>query len=123
MGGAVMPRPSTIEQHPPDILEQLQELLRDPRVTQMEATARINAILADQEVEPVSKSAEKRNAERKKQDRTKQHESRAVADMWIAKVGATPQGQLGHLINEMLRPLAFGVTHKLQAGEETAGDM
>ena len=118
-----MPRPSTIEQLPPDILEQLQELLRDPRVTQMEATARINDILAEQGEEPVSKSAVNRYAVRMEQVGAKLRESRAVADMWIAKVGATPQGQLGHLINEMLRTLAFDVTLKLQDGEMTAEDM
>src|SRR3569832_2078439 len=80
---SVMPRPSTIEQLPPDILEQLQELLRDPRVTQMEATARINAILADQGEEPVSKSAVIRYAVRMEQVGAKLRESRAVADMWF----------------------------------------
>jgi len=118
-----MPRPSTIEQLPPDILEQLQALLRDPRVTQMDATARINAVLEEQGEEPVSKSAVNRYAVRMEHVGAKLRESRAVADMWIAKVGATPQGQLGHLINEMLRTLAFDVTLKLQDGEMTAEDM
>lgn len=118
-----MPRPSTIEQLPPDILEQLQALLRDPRVTQMDATARINEILAEQGEEPVSKSAVNRYAVRMNEVGAKLRESRAVADMWIAKVGATPQGQLGHLINEMLRTLAFDITLKLQDGEISAEDM
>ena len=39
-----MARSSTINLLPADILEQLQELLRDPRVTQMDATAEINAL-------------------------------------------------------------------------------
>jgi hypothetical protein len=34
--------------------------------------------------------------------------------MWIGKLGATPQGQLGHLVNEILRTLAFDMSMQLQ---------
>src|SRR3569833_3110117 len=117
------PRPSTIEQLPPDILEQLQALLRDPRVTQMDATARINAVLEEQGEEPVSKSAVNRYAVRMDQVGDKLRQSRAVAEMWIGKIGATPQGQLGHLINETLRTLAFDLTLKLQENDITDKSM
>lgn len=112
-----MPRASSIEQLPPDILEQLQALLRDPRISQLDATERINAVLADKGEELVSKSAVNRYAVRMDQVGERLRQSRAVAEMWIAKLGAQPQGQLGHLINEMLRTLAFDLTLKLQDGE------
>ncbi len=118
-----MPRPSTIEQLPPDILEQLQALLRDPRVTQLDATARINAVLADKGEEPVSKSAVNRYAVRMDQVGERLRQSRAMAEMWIAKLGAAPQGQVGLLINETLRTLAFDLTLKLQEGELTDENM
>jgi hypothetical protein len=37
--------------------------------------------------------------------------------MWIGKLGAAPQGQVGHLVNEMLRTLAFDLSLKLQDTE------
>ena len=49
---------SSIDRLPGDILEKFQELLRDPRVTGLEATARINRILkAEGHPERISKSA------------------------------------------------------------------
>lgn len=119
-----MPRPSTIDRLPPDILEQLQALLRDPRVTQLEATAKINAILeADGHPERVSKSAVNRYALRMAEVGAKLRQSREVAEMWIGKLGAAPQGQIGHLINEILRTLAFDLTLKLQEGDLTPESM
>ncbi len=113
-----MPRPSTIEQLPPDILEQLHALLRDPRVTQLDATARINAILAEDGSEArVSKSAVNRYAVKMDEVGERIRESRQVAEMWIGKLGAAPQGQVGNLVNETLRTLAFDLSHKLMSGE------
>lgn len=113
-----MPRASSIERLPPDILEQLHALLRDPRVTQLDATARINAILAeDGHGTRVSKSALNRYALRMEEVGERLRESRQVAEMWIAKLGAAPQGQVGHLVNEILRTLAFDLSIKLQHDE------
>ena len=113
-----MPRPSTIEQLPPDILEQLQALLRDPRVSQLEATAEINTILETMgHQERVSKSAVNRYSMRMEQVGERLRQSRAVAEMWIAKLGAQPQGQVGHLVNEILRTLAFDLSMTMQQGE------
>lgn len=113
-----MPRASTIEQLPPDILEQLQALLRDPRVNQLEATQQINAILENQGHEDrVSKSAVNRYDMKMRQVGDRLVQSRQIADMWIAKIGAQPQGQLGNLVNEMLRTLSFEVGEQLMRGE------
>ncbi|MDH5785339.1 MAG: DUF3486 family protein [Chromatiales bacterium] len=113
-----MARPSTIEQLPPDILEQLQALLRDPRVSQMEATKEINTILENVgHPERVSKSAVNRYSMRMEQVGERLRQSRQVAQMWIAKLGAQPQGQVGHLVNEILRTLAFDLSMTMQQGE------
>jgi hypothetical protein len=110
-----MALPSTIDRLPEDIKSQLQQLLQDPRVTQLEATARINAILEDEGHEDrVSKSAVNRYAVRMAEVGEKLRQSRDVAQMYIAKVGAAPQGQMGLLINEILRTLAFDVSLKIQ---------
>jgi hypothetical protein len=119
-----MARVSSIERLPPDILEQLQALLRDPRVTQLDTVQRINELLeAEGREERVSKSALNRYAVRMNAVGEKLRQSREVAEMWIAKLGAQPQGQLGHLVNEMLRSMAFDLALKLQEGELTEESM
>ncbi len=110
-----MPQASTIDKLPDDIKGQLQELLQDPRVTQLEATTKINAILeAEGHDDRVSKSAVNRYAVRMAEVGEKLRQSRDVASMFISKVGAAPQGQMGLLINEILRTLAFDISLKIQ---------
>jgi hypothetical protein len=115
-----MPQPSTIDRLPPDIKEQLQALLRDPRVTQLEATARINAILAEEgHAERVSKSAVNRYARSMAVVGERLQQSREVAAMWIGKLGSQPAGEVGNLLNEVLRTLAFDCA--LGLAEEEGG--
>ena len=113
-----MGQPSSIDRLPPDILDKLHDLLRDPRVTQLEATKAINAILGAEGVpERVTKSAVNRYDLKMREIGAKLQQSREVAKMWIGKLGAAPQGQVGHLVNEMLRTLAFDLSLKLQDAE------
>lgn len=110
-----MAQVSSIDRLPADIKSKLQELLQDPRVTQLEATAKINEILeADGHPERVTKSSVNRYAMRMEEVGAKLRQSREIADMYITRVGASPQGQTGLLINEMLRAMAFDLTLKLQ---------
>lgn len=115
-----MAKASTIKTLPPDILEQLQALLRDPRITQMDATQRINAILAEQGTEPVSKSAVNRYAVKMAEVGAKLQQSRAIADMWIGKLGNEPAGKVGALLNEVVRNLAFESAMHMAEGEDPA---
>jgi hypothetical protein len=106
---------STIDRLPPDIKSSLQGWLQDPRITQEEATGRANALLSEVGLpERVSKSAINRYAIRMSEVGEKLRQSRDVADMFISKVGAAPQGQMGLLINEILRTLAFDISLKIQ---------
>jgi hypothetical protein len=115
-----MPKPSTITSLPPDILEQLQALLRDPRVTQLDATKRINAILTEQGQEPLSKSAVNRYSMKMDRIGNKLQQSRAIAEMWIGKLGSEPAGQTGKLLNEVVRNLAFDAAMHMAEDEEPA---
>ena len=109
---------SSIDRLPEDIREKLQALLRDPRVTQLEATARINAILDETDhPERLSKSSVNRYKLRMDKIGTRLKESREMAQMWIAKLGAAPQGQVGLLVNEILRTLSFDMALVLQEGK------
>jgi len=114
-----MARKSTIETLPSDILEQLQALLRDPRCTRLEITAEINALLEKEgHDDRISASSLNRYAKRMDQVGEKLRQSRQIADMWIGKLGAAPQGQIGQLVNELVRNLAFDTALKLSEGDE-----
>lgn len=118
------PRASSVDRLPEDVREQLLALLRDPRVSQLDATARINAILEEEGYEErLSKSAVNRYAQRMEAVGARLRQAREAADMWIGKLGAAPQGQVGHLVNEIVRTMAFDVSMILQEGgidEKTA---
>ena len=115
-----MGRTSTVEKLPEDILEKLQSLLRDPRVNQLDATAKINAILGEQGHDTVSKSAVNRYAQKMAQVGKRLQESRDMAQMWIGKLGSAPQGEVGKLLNETIRTLAFETTMKMAEDENEA---
>ena len=116
---------SSIDLLPDNVRRQLQELLADRRVTQLDAVRRINAILGElaasghlpeEAPKQLSKSAVNRYAVDMEETGAKLRESREMAEMWIGKMGAAPQGQVGQLINEVLRTLSFDVTMILNRG-------
>lgn len=109
---------SSIAQLAPDLLELLQELLRDPRITQLDATRQINELLTRQGEPPLSKSAVNRYSVKMDKIGAKLTQSRAIADMWIGKLGNEPQGQVGQLLNEVVRNLAFDTAIKLSESDE-----
>ena len=114
----VMSQPSSIEQIPEALRSELQKWLRDPAVTQKDATERLNYLLAEHGLEiTISRSAVNRYARRMDKAGAKIRESRAVAKMWIAELGAQPQGQVGHLLNELVRTIAFDSVLKLGEGD------
>lgn len=107
---------SSIDLLPDDIRQKLEALLRDRRVRQLDATRRINAILAEQKAagalpddspEKISKSAVNRYFGKMEEVGAKIRETREVAKMWIGELGSEPQGDVGKLLNEMVRGLAF----------------
>ena len=109
---------SSIDRLPATARAQLDELLRDPAVTQKEAVARINRILADLEhPETLSKSAVNRYAVRMAAIGKRMRESREVAEALIGKLGPQPQGKIGNLVNEILRSISFELSLKLTDGE------
>ncbi|WP_241085747.1 DUF3486 family protein [Candidatus Vondammii sp. HM_W22] len=119
-----MSRPSTIDLLPTEVRDSLHAWLRDPAITQIKAADRLNALLAELGAEQqVSRQAVNRYDLKMRKVGERLRQSRQVANAWIGKLGAAPQGQLGHLINETLRTLAFELTMKLADGEVTDESM
>ena len=114
----VMSLPSSIERLPETLRRELQKWLRDAGITQKDATERLNCLLLEHGLEiTVSKSAVNRYSRRMDKAGSKIRESREVAKMWIAELGAQPQGQVGHLLNELVRTIAFDSVLKLGEGD------
>ncbi len=108
---------STIKTLPPELLEQLQDWLRDPTITQLEATERLNELLVEIGEKPRSKSAVNRYAVQMNEIGAKIQQSREVAEMWVGKFGNAPQGKVGQMLNEIIRNLAFNTVVELSEGE------
>lgn len=119
-------QPSSVDLLPQGVRKQLQAMLDNPRITQLQAVDRVNTILADLRAagdpevldpacpEQLSKSAVNRYDLQMRDVGERLRQSREVADRWINKLGAAPQGQVGNLINEILRTLSFDVTLFMQ---------
>ncbi len=121
-----MARPSSIDRLPADVREKLQEFLRDPAVTQIRATELVNALLEErgEADKKISKSAVNRYALRMEEVGRKLRESREVAELWIGKLGNAPGGEVGRLLNEVLRTLAFELTlPAIEGGEKLTPKM
>ncbi len=109
---------SSIKTLPPQLLEQLQDWLRDPTITQLEATERLNELLIEIGEKPRSKSAVNRYAVEMSEIGEKIQQSREIADMWVSKFGNQPQGKVGTLLNEIVRNLVFTTSIKLSETDE-----
>jgi hypothetical protein len=109
-----VPAASTIDRLPPEIKAQLRDWLQDPRNTQEQVTDRTNELLQELGLpERVTKSSVGRAALRWKKVGDRIRQSREMGEMFVAKVGAAPQGQTGLMINEILRTLAYDLSEKL----------
>ena len=114
-----MVRKSSIDTLPQRYREVLNEMLRDPAVTQLEATKRLNTMLEeDDREERVYKSSVNRYSQRMDAIGEKMRQSRQIADMWIGKLGNQPQGQVGKLLNEFTRTMAFETALQMSEDKE-----
>lgn len=109
---------STVDLLPEEARNKLNELLRTPAFTQKQVADIMNAFLVDIAEEPVmSQRIINRYAAKMDKVGNRLQQSRQVAEMWIGKLGAEPQGQVGQLLNEVVRNLAFDTALKLSESE------
>lgn len=113
-----MPRPSNIDLLPAEIRDALHELLRNPAITGTEVAMQVNTWLEALGSDlRVSKSGVNRYGQRMDKVGAKMQQSRQIAEMWIGKLGNAPQGQVGKLLNEFLRTMAFDAALEMSEGE------
>ena len=120
-----MGRQSTVRRLPAHVLEALEGWLRDPAITQREATRRTNLLL--DEVAPehprVSKSAVGRYHADFRETAKRMGEAREIARLMIADMGSLPGGRVGHVLTEIIRTLSFRVSRQLEGGEFAMEDL
>ena len=107
---------STISSLPAEARKSLEAWLRDPAISQTEATRRLNALLEDLGFgeQQVSQYTVNRYNRRMQLAGERVFQSRQIADAWIAKFGSAPDGPTGHLVIEILRAVAFDLASRLQ---------
>ncbi|MCX7067321.1 MAG: DUF3486 family protein [Methylococcales bacterium] len=105
-----MSRISSIELLPDDILAKLQALLLDPRVTQLEVTHQINALLVEQGKDiKVSKSAVNRYAISFEEMTAEIVETDRLAAVMLKELNIDNQSKVGQATAESLRVMLFRV--------------
>ena len=114
-----MPLPCSIDRLPAEAREALDGWLRDPAVTQTDATRRVNELLENlgQGERRLSLQAVNRYDMRMRAIDERKRQSRIITEIWADKFGSEPSGQVGQLIIEMLRTLTFDLALRPQNGE------
>ena len=114
-----MTKKSSIQKLPTEVRDFLNQLLRDNQHTQLDITDQINEQLSQLDLQPVSKSAVNRYSMKMAEVGKKIQQTREISQMWIDKLGSSPGGQVGHLLNEIVRTMAFDMTTNLADGDIT----
>ena len=110
-----MGRKSTIETLDPAVRESIHCLLKTGRFTLDDVLDQIRETFPGALV--ISRSALGRYSKRFEEVGKRLRESREVAKVWVDRLGNEPQGDIGKLVMEMLRTMAFDATLDLQEGD------
>ncbi|WP_140918666.1 DUF3486 family protein [Limnobaculum xujianqingii] len=103
-------RPSKIDLLPQDIRDQLHQLLRDKRHTQEDIREAVNELIDQNglgEDMKLSRTGLNRYASRMETIGARIREAREVSEAWVAKLGDAPTTDIGKLVQEMVRAIAF----------------
>lgn len=96
-----MARPSSITRLPPELAQLCHRLIREGR-TIHQITDKLNELDAE-----VSKSAVGRYVKSAREQMAQYQAAQAVAGQWVAALGENPTGDVGALLAEMLKTVAF----------------
>lgn len=113
-------RLSKIDLLPDTIREQLHQMLREKRHTQEEIRAAINELIDNHDLPDemqLSRTGLNRYAVRMEQVGAKIRASREMAEIWAAKLGTAPTSDVGKLLMEFVKTLAFETSMSLAEKE------
>ncbi|MGL9715604.1 DUF3486 family protein [Escherichia coli] len=103
-------RLSKVDLLPDSIREKLHQMLREKRHTQEEIREAINALIDEHnlpEEMQLSRTGLNRYAIRMEKVGAKIRASREMAEVWAAKLGSAPTSDVGKLLMEFVKTLAF----------------
>ncbi len=103
-------RLSKVDLLPDSIREQLHQMLREKRHTQEDIREAINALIDEHnlpEEMQLSRTGLNRYASRMEKVGAKIRASREMAEVWAAKLGSAPTSDVGRLLMEFVKTLAF----------------
>ena len=107
---------STISRLDPKIKAELDRLLKEDRHTIDQVVAHLRELGAE-----LSRSAVGRYHQRFEEIGKRMRDSREVAKVWADRLGSEPQGDIGKMVMELLRTLAFDVSLAMtEPGEDGA---
>ncbi|HGM5299505.1 TPA: DUF3486 family protein [Serratia marcescens] len=115
-------RPSKIDLLPEAIRDALHQMLRDKRHTQEEIREAINTLIDQHELPDdmqLSRTGLNRYASRMEAIGSKIRASREMAEIWAAKLGSAPTSDVGKLLMEFVKTLAFETSMALAETEKT----
>lgn len=106
-----MARKSSITRMDPRIREAVDTAIREGRATIADIVGLVRELGAD-----VSKSAVGRYKQNAEAQMARYREAQEIAKVWIGKLQADPEGDVGRLLSEMLRTISFNTMGDMEAG-------
>lgn len=103
-------RASKVDLLPPNIKTQLAMMLRDKQYSQTEILAEINDLIRDcglPDTALLSKTGLNRYASRMEKMGAKIRQGREMAEIWAKQFGDAPQSDIGKMLMEMVKNIAF----------------
>lgn len=114
-------RLSKVDLLPDSIREQLHQMLREKRHTQEEIREAINALIDEHNLPEdmqLSRTGLNRYASRMEKVGAKIRASREMAEVWAAKLGSAPTSDVGKLLMEFVKTLAFETSMSMAEEEK-----
>lgn len=113
-------RASKVDLLPPNIKTQLAMMLRDKQFSQAEILEEINQLIKEaglKEEAQLSRSGLNRYATKMEQVGAEIRQAREVAKVWTKRLGEEPESDIGKLVIEFIKQMAFKTTLKQMDAE------
>ncbi|HBQ2372446.1 TPA: DUF3486 family protein [Klebsiella pneumoniae] len=114
-------RPSKIDLLPDGVRDQLHQMLREKRHTQEEIREAINELIDGHNLPDdmkLSRTGLNRYASKMEAFGAKIRASREMAEIWAAKLGSAPSSDVGKLLLEFVKTMAFETSMSLADGAD-----
>lgn len=116
---------SKVQQLPEPIKVELNALIRSGSMTQKDILDQINALIESSGLpaeDKLSRSGLNRYSLRMEQNGARIRQAREVAEVWTSKLGQAPASDLGKMLQEFVRTMAFETSMKLMDDPEKVVD-